>query len=392
MRYINKEYGFTFRPPFFDKFYEEKPEGPPITDENFPNRYLQGVGYDYTAINGAMLVGKHGSLWGIKVSYFLGNKWYDNDDFILNMASSCAGTADGSYARFSSGPLSVNWVKHNEQSLLVRVSSKRKLRVRVVFYPCYDFLGELSIEGSFVKGRSPYVGIIGGDVSLTDGCAVYRDRYQVILDDKPEREFFMAQALSKPSDSANGAFNEAIMEFVINKNQPSVYLYAAVGDEDKIIKQIETAELRYGVNKTMGAGVLGGPVEKMLNSVLWSRIYYPYLMTDIYSPCRATLDNNFDIDGTEVNCAALLGAVAGVDKALAQLEYTSEDKIMSVLSMWHIFSRISDKSSVLGLYKKFKSLYPPVSSLVIADPDKNEVAYKWEDSPLKEKYVPSAMT
>ncbi len=401
MRYINKEYGFTFRPPFFDKFYEEKPEGPLITDENFPNRYLQGVGYDYTAINGAMLVGKHGSLWGIKVSYFLGNKWYDNDDFILNMASSCAGTADGSYARFSSGPLSVNWVKHNEQSLLVRVSSKRKLRVRVVFYPCYDFLGELSIEGSFVKGRSPYVGIIGGDVSLTDGCAVYRDRYQVILDDKPEREFFMAQALSKPSDSANGAFNEAIMEFVINKNQPSVYLYAAVGDEDifdievpridKIIKQIETAELRYGVNKTMGAGVLGGPVEKMLNSVLWSRIYYPYLMTDIYSPCRATLDNNFDIDGTEVNCAALLGAVAGVDKALAQLEYTSEDKIMSVLSMWHIFSRISDKSSVLGLYKKFKSLYPPVSSLVIADPDKNEVAYKWEDSPLKEKYVPSAM-
>ena len=261
MRYINKEYGFTFRPPFFDKFYEEKPEGPPITDENFPNRYLQGVGYDYTAINGAMLVGKHGSLWGIKVSYFLGNKWYDNDDFILNMASSCAGTADGSYARFSSGPLSVNWVKHNEQSLLVRVSSKRKLRVRVVFYPCYDFLGELSIEGSFVKGRSPYVGIIGGDVSLTDGCAVYRDRYQVILDDKPEREFFMAQALSKPSDSANGAFNEAIMEFVINKNQPSVYLYAAVGDEDifdievpridKIIKQIETAELRYGDRKSV---------------------------------------------------------------------------------------------------------------------------------------------
>ena len=401
MRYINKEYGFTFRPPFFDKFYEEKPEGPPLTDANFPGRYIQGVGYDYSAINGAMLVGKHGSLWGIKVSYYLGNKWYDNDDFILNMASSCANTADGSYAHFSSGPLSVNWVKHNEQSLIMQVTAKRKLRVRVVFYPCYDFFGELSIEGSFVKGRSPYMGIIGGSVSLTDNGAVYRDRYQVILDDRPEREFFMAQSLSKPSDSANGAFNEAIMEFVINKNQPSVYLYAAVGDEnifdievprvDKIIKQIETAELRYGVNKTMGAGVLGGPVEKMLNSVLWSRIYYPYLMTEIYAPGRTTLDQNFSLDGTEENCAALLGSVAGVDKALGQLEYTAEDKIMSLLSMWHILARSSDKSKVLGLYKKLRSLYPPVSSLITADPDKTEVAYKWEDSPLKEKYIPSAM-
>ncbi len=401
MRYINKEYGFTFRPPFFDKFYEEKPEGPPLTEANFPGRYIQGVGYDYGAINGAMLAGKHGSLWGIKVCYFLGNKWYDNDDFILNMASSCANTVDGSFARFSSGPLSVNWVKHNEQSMIIQVSAKRKLRVRVIFYPCYDFLGELSIEGSFVKGRSPYVGIIGGDVSLTDTNAVYKNRYQVILDDRPEREFFMAQSLSKPSDSANGAFNEAIMEFVINKNQPSVYLYATVGDEDvfdmevpridKIVKQIETAELRYGVNKTMGSGVLGGPVEKMLNSVLWSRIYYPYFMREIYSPNRTTLNNNFDLDGASENCAALLGAVAGVDKALGQLEYTVEDKIMAVLSAWHILARIPDKKLIIPYYKKLKELYPPESALVVADPDKNEVAYKWDDSPLKEKYAPSAM-
>lgn len=401
MRYINKEYGFTFRPPFFDKFYEEKPDGPPLSDNNFPGKYVQGVGYDYSAINGAMLIGKHGSLWGIKVSYFLGNKWFDNDDFILNMASSCANTADGSFAHFSSGPLSVNWVKHNEQSLIMQVSSKRKLRVRVIFYPCYDFLGELSIEGSFVKGRSPYVGIIGGSVSLSDMSAVYKERYQVILDDKPEREFFMAQSLSKPSDSANGAFNEAIMEFIINKNQPSVYLYAAVGDEDifnidvprtdKIIKQIETAELRYGVNKTMGTGTLGAPVEKMLNSVLWSRIYYPYLMTEIYSPNRTTLDNNFNIDGTEENCAALLGAFTGAEKAINQLEYTAEDKIMSILSMWHIFAHVVDKKRVLPTLEKLKALYPPEAALVIADPDKNEVAYKWADSPMKEKYIPSAM-
>ena len=46
MKYINREYGFTFRPPFFDRFHEEKTEGPPLTAENLPGRYIQGVGYD----------------------------------------------------------------------------------------------------------------------------------------------------------------------------------------------------------------------------------------------------------------------------------------------------------------------------------------------------------
>ena len=94
MKYINKEYGFTFRQPFFDKFYEEKNEGPDISEENFPARYMQGVGYDYSAVNGAMLVGKRGSIWGVKVSYYDGKKWLNNNDFIFNMAASCANTID----------------------------------------------------------------------------------------------------------------------------------------------------------------------------------------------------------------------------------------------------------------------------------------------------------
>ena len=75
MKYINKEYGFAFRPPFFDKFKEESAEGPKIGEENYPQKYTIGVGYDYGAINGAMLVGKNGSMWGIRVLYFAGNKW-----------------------------------------------------------------------------------------------------------------------------------------------------------------------------------------------------------------------------------------------------------------------------------------------------------------------------
>ena len=101
MRYINKEYGFSFRPPFNDKFYEENQDGPPITEENYPGRYVQGVGYDYAAINGAMLVGKYGSMWGIKVCCFDGKKWLDNDDFVGSLSAGCANTVDGSFAHFA---------------------------------------------------------------------------------------------------------------------------------------------------------------------------------------------------------------------------------------------------------------------------------------------------
>ncbi len=399
MKYINKEYGFAFRPPFFDKFHEVTDSGPEIGEENYPQKYIMGVGYDYGAINGAMLVGKHGSMWGIRVLYYSNKKWLDNDSLVGNMNSASANTTDGSFAHFSSGPLSVRWVRQNDHSLILQVSSRRKLRVRIIFYPCYDCPGELSIEGASVSGRSPYIAIVPGTVELTDNNAVYRGRY--LVEDDDNREYFHAVSYMPPSDSANGAFNEAIMEFVINRRQPSVYVYATVGDADifnaelprfdRVKSQIDTSELRYGVNKTMGSGELGEHVERMFNAILWSRVYYPYLLTEIYSPKRTILDNHFDIGGTEENCSAILGCYTDVEKAVHQLRYTLEDKIMSVFSVWHNYMHMADRSEMLLPYKKLSKLYPPIAAPVIAEKNKNEVAYKWSDSPLKEKYNPAAM-
>ncbi len=399
MKYINKEYGFAFRPPFFDKFYEQTENGPEIGEDNYPQKYIMGVGYDYGAINGAMIVGKHGSMWGIRVLYYAHKKWLDNDDFVGHMGSSSANTADGSFAHFSSGPLSVKWVRHNDHSLVLQVSSRRKLRVRVIFYPCYDCPGELSIEGATVSGRSPYIGIVPGTVELTDNNAVYRGRYLALDDDK--REYFHAVSFMPPSDSANGAFNEAIMEFVINRRQPSVYLYATVGDADiinaelprfdRVKNQIDTSELRYGVNKTMGSGELGEHVERMFNAILWSRVYYPYLLTEIYTPKRAILDNHFDIGGIEENCSAILGCYTGVEKAVQQLKYTLEDKIMAIFAVWHNYMHMTDRSEMLLSYRKLSKLYPPEAAAVVTEKGKNEVAYKWSDSPLKEKFNPAQM-
>ncbi|MDE5593440.1 MAG: hypothetical protein K2I75_05860, partial [Clostridiales bacterium] len=356
-------------------------------------------GYDYSAINGAMLIGKHGSMWGVRVLYYSGKKWLDNDDFVRHMGSSCANTADGSFAHFTSGPLSIKWARHNDRSLVLQVSSKRKLRVRVIFYPCYDCPGELSIEGAVVHGRSPYMAVVPGTVELTDNNAVYRGRY--LVEDDSRKEYFHAVSYMPPSDSANGAFNEAIMEFVINRRQPSVYVYASVGEHDifdaelprfdRIQNLIETTELRYGVNKTMGSGQLGEPAERMINAVLWSRVYYPYLLTEIFTPKRTVLNNHFDMDGTDENCSAILGCYTGTEQAVGQLSYTQEDKIMAVFAVWHNYKHVTDRTRLYKEYLKLASLYPPVATPVVAEKSKNDVAYKWSDSPLKEKFNPTAM-
>lgn len=399
MKYINKEYGFAFRPPFFDKFREQTENGPPIGDENFPGRYIIGAGYDYGAINGAMLVGKHGSMWGVRVLYCAGQKWLDHNEFVRKMGSACANTPDGSFAHFTSGPLSVKWVKQNDRSLVLQVSSRRKLRVRVIFYPCYECPGELSIENDSVSGRSPHIAIVPGTVELTDANAVYRGRY--LVENDGAREYFHAVSYMPPSASANGAFNEAIMEFVINRRQPNVCIYACVGDKDifeaelprfdRVQSLIETSELRYGVNRTNGQGELGAPVERMFNAVLWSRVYYPYLLTEIFSPKRTALDNHFNIDGTDENCSAILGCYTGVPQAVKQLRYTLEDKIMSVFAVWHNYMHMTDKSGLLAEYIKLAKLYPPIAAPIICEKNKNEVAYKWQDSPLKEKFNPASM-
>ena len=365
MRYINKEYGFTFRPPYLDKFYKEEPKGPSLKNENYPSKYIIGAGLDYSAINGAMLIGKNGSLWGIKVTYFNGYKWLENEDFITSLSKYSIYSNDGSYANFASGPLSVKWIRQGEQGLGVQITASRRLRVRVVFYPCFGWPGEISIEGSYVKGRSPYVAVIPGDIRLNEPYSVFKNRYQVILDDKPNREYFMAQSYNKPLDSANGAFNEVMMEFIINNYQPTVYLYCAVGDEkilafdipnmDKIDKLIETTgDLKYSVNKTYGSGVLGTPVECMFNASMWSRVYYPYLLNTISTAQRLKINDNFDLFGIEENACALVSSWAGeTTNAENQLQYTSEDNILGLIAAFQIFVRTKDKSGFIKLFSKF---------------------------------------
>lgn len=398
MKYVNKEYGFAFRPPFYEKFYSESEEGSEITRDNFPDKFVQGVGYDPCAINGTMIVGKNGSVWGIRVTYYDGKKWLDGNDFIKQNLQAGANTADGSYAHFSCGDLSIRWAKITENGVAFIISSRKKLKVRVICYPFFHSGGELSIEGNQIKGRAPHTAIIKGSVALDEHNAIFKQRYLVF--DESQREYFMLKSFNNPSNFANGAFNEAITEFVMGKNQTEVCMYAYVGDEsiyeksftrERIINHINTAELRYGVQRFSGAGTLGGGAEQLYNSVLWSRIYYPYLMLPIFSPRRGAINEHFDIKGLDENCGAILGCLIDPQQALTQAQYTVEDKILGAITAWYAVCNLETIDGLRELMQKIIAVTHERPHLVVSDSEKNEVAYKWRDSPLKENYRPIPM-
>ena len=393
MRYINKEYGFTFRPPYYSKFYQETDSGPAVTADNFPGRYFQGAGFDYSAVNGCMLIGPHGSMWGIKVLYQKNGKWLDGKDMITGHLPTGANTADGSFAHIVLGDISVKWAKLTEQGIIIKISCDKKRRVRLICYPCFGMNGELSIEGSVVKGRAPYAAVIPGTVELTMEGAVIRDRFLVV--DEGEREYFLLSSFNKPSAIANGAFNEAIMEFVLNARQHDIYFYAAVGESglyekvlpsrERVAHQLQTSELRYGVNKPGGGGTLGSVAERMSNSILWSRMYYPYFKTTFFTPRRRELDDNFNIKGIEECCGAILGAAVNPEAAFEQALITFGDRILGLLTLWNTYLRGGDRQKLKQFFPRLKVNYPVEAEPVLAGPDKKEVAYGWEDSPLKER-------
>ena len=64
---------------------------------------------------------------------------------------------------------------------------------------------------------------------------------------------------------------------------------------------------------------------------------------------------------------------------------------MAVFAVWHNYMHQTDRSGMLAEYRKLVKLYPPIAAPVVAEKKKNDVAYKWTDSPLKEKFNPSPM-
>ncbi|MCL2177194.1 MAG: hypothetical protein FWB72_04545 [Firmicutes bacterium] len=375
MKYINKDYGYEGRPPFRDDLYEVSPSGEALDATNFPLEYRVGVGFDYAAVNGALFVGKFGTIWGIRLSYHNGRKWVDYNEFAESLGDMKAGVYGKGFTHFNHDRVEMSFVKKSEQSMVISVKSRHKsaTKVRLVCYPFFGDSGQLEIQGSVVKGHSPYIAIKRGQINFKDRMSIFRGRQQIICDEKAGLEHFLVLGYKEPQNTSDGFFGEVILEYSLERAE-EILFYAIVGEEKTVLQQppskqdikstIDKARDEYSTTQILGRGKLAESVESLSKLLMWSRVYYPYLLQPIYVPNRANIDKHFALDGLRENSMALLsGILLDPEEAFSQLQYSVEDSTMSILSAWILYLRHRNKAKLEVFFNKQKKLLEPDGEL-----------------------------
>ncbi len=397
MKYVNKEYGFAGRPPYFADFYEETYKGPSLSSKNYPKEPIVGVGLQSAVPNGAILVGRLGTMWGVRVSYQKNNKWYDSRDFVDDIGRLYVSQVGGKFSYFAHGNLTATWVSYDVNSIVLSVSSVAHSSVRIIFYPVKPCEASFKATESVIVGSSPAYGVIKGKTGISEEGCVFKGRFDVFAKDEAKtREYFSATIYNSPSSVKKGRGEEIVYEFDLNSSGNSrVLVFAEVGDKEilssekpcgeELISGISSAEIGFSNANASGYGALGGAVGNLLNSSMWHRIYNPYFLDCAFFPTRK-IDKYFSFKGEEMNVAAIVGAhVADLSASACVLEYTLQDKLLAVFTAWTVFCRNRDIAWLNGIYKALKKEYPANSDLVVSNwRNKTEVAYKMPASPLKE--------
>lgn len=399
MKYVNKEYGFAGRPPYFNDFYEEKYRGPSVSEENYPTTPIVGVGLEPSTPNGAMLIGEKGTMWGVRVSYQKGNKWYDSEDFLNDVGRLYTGSANGNFSYFSHGNLTATWVKYAENSLVLSLSAVSYSAVRVILYPVAPCEANIKANEVSLKASSPHYAVIKGKTGMSEEGCVFRGRYDVFAksDDVRSREYFTATFYNKPTlvvgdEKTNGA----VYEFDIkNAENSRILVFLEVGEKEiytsdkpsaeELIAGISTAEIEFSNENPNGTGSLACAVEDVLNSITWHKVYNPYFLSTAFFPTR-NVDGYYSFKGEELNSSAIVASyLADLTTASKVMEYTVEDKLFAVMTTWILFCHNRNKDWLKTVYVNLKRENKPDGELVVSNwKNKNEVSYKMPMSPLKE--------
>lgn len=399
MKYVNKEYGFAGRPPYFKDFYEEKYRGATVGAENYPATPIVGVGLQPKTPNGAMLVGEKGTMWGVRVSYQKGNKWYDSQDFLNDVGRLYTGSANGAFSYFAHGNLTATWVKYAQNSLVLSLSAVSYSAVRVIIYPVEPCEANLKANESGLKASSPYYAVLKGKTSINEEGCVFRGRYDVFAknDDVKSREYFSATFYNKPTHVLSDEKTRgAVYEFDINNaDNARILLFLEVGGKEilnsekpsteELIAGISTAEIEFSNANPKGTGSLACAVEDVLNSISWHKVYNPYFLATAFFSTR-DVDGYFSFKGEEINCSAIVASyLSDLDSASRVLEYSYQDRLFGVLTTWLIYSRSRDLRWLKEVFSNLVRENKPDDGLVVSNwKNKNEVSYKMDMSPLKE--------
>ena len=398
MKYINREYGFSGRPPLFNDYYEMTAKGPIITPDCYPIKNFIGAGLDIKEPYGAMLIGENGSRWGIKISCNIRGRWLDSDNYIKEIGRLYAVSPDGNFTYFAYGDMTATLVKYSRKALVMSIATIDNIKLRLTFYLQRPCEGEIRAVDNIVKGASNYHATVAGNAALVDRQSVFRDRYEVVGDGR-NKEYFTAKVYKNPVEIIKGD-NYITYEYDLQGKDSRLFVYVAIGDkgifseypeESELVEGTSMEEIVYSTNKTIGRGLLGRSANGFLNSSMFHRVYNPFIKGYMYIESRLKTDEFFAYNGTDLSIASIIASYIGdYDTAKSQIELNFDDEILAPLALWQVYSRTRDKELLKNIFKDYSRKYIPKGDLVISE-DKSEIAYGMEGSPLKELNINKPM-
>ncbi|MFW5780463.1 MAG: hypothetical protein ACOCWI_03315, partial [Bacillota bacterium] len=185
MKYINREYGFEGRPPFFKEYFEIKEKGPSPERFCFPEKSQTGYGLESSSPNGILLAGKLGTLWGVRISYQKVSKWVEAEDFLMDMGNFFAANKDGNFAYFNHGDITASIINYSSSKVVLSLSGMSKVKVRIEVYPIAPSNAKLEKTNDFsIKGMANQRAVIPGNIKINDYDMEIKDRYEVEFDTK----------------------------------------------------------------------------------------------------------------------------------------------------------------------------------------------------------------
>lgn len=397
MRYINKEYGFEGRPPFFKEYSEIKSKGPSKAEFRYPNKEHVGYGLHYAHPNAAILTGKLGSIWGVKILYQKYGKWVETKDFLEDIGNFFAAKRDGSFAYFNHGDITASFTKYSQNKLVLLISAMTKVKVKLEFFAVAPKEVVFSEEeDQLIKAVAKERAVIPGNIELLDYDMMIKDRYEVEFTENDSRqEYFVAKGYCAPSSVTKNGNNSIIYEYTLDEHFSRIMFFLAVGDEEIFNAFPSIDELNDGTSKTeliftaeriVGSGILGENVSNAISRSVWQKIYDPYLQMPLFIESRVGCNDYYSYDSTKLAVGALIQTFMGEYKgAINQLRVCIKDKILGALTAWIIFCRTRNKKVIEEFLPKLLEVNQIDGELIKTDGiSLREIAYKQKNSPLKD--------
>ena len=365
-------------------------------------------GGDWSSINGVVLCGPLGSLFGVRAGWVEDGALVTDRAFDQRIRRMDACAPDGGFARLFSEKLTLTWAAEGERRLLGRIEAVSEAEVVIECHPAHDYphrndpganpmVGPAFVpsvnfarfdapEGRRVTGHSPETVVEPGISEVTGGWLKVTGRSLAVVGDPlaPQAGFFL-QVMEEPLDSGHSPTppdtgfsiphdRSAWFRFRLQAGD-AVHLVAGTTGPDEAPPQLDpyspesiTADLRaaeeaHARDGLGGSGPLGAMAAPMAHDLSWLSCWHPFERRVWTGVGRSQwyCDGRYNIWGWDEALSAVIADTFDPALALNNLHLQKGDGRIGAYAAWVVFARNGDPAPLLESYELLRRKQPPGS-------------------------------